>query len=927
MASIHRSLWSCLFLLALFSSLAWAQLPDSADTYIVSGSSTIQGSNPSMAIQGPTAGALIKPDISQLTGAGVAAGQVTKAYLKVYKTAVAVGGTVDVCEINSAWTESVTYASKPGFGGPHQTIQAGLSIPTGSASQYLQIDITTAVQDWLNGTANNGIAIVPSTGTPCAGWPTAGNSVSMTIDSKESTTSSHAPEVDVVLSTSFGQLQGTVPVNALSGTYNINVTGYADTLYATTQCGGGYYSTGISTSGTAQCANNGSALTSLNPANISAGSAAISITGNANSATTANTAAFATAAGSTTSFTGSLLGDVTGTQGATVVSKIGGVDRTKFARLDLANVFTGGKQVLAASASGYASLNIPANGAAPTSPVNGDIWTINTDRHLQFQTMTGLETLAFTSDITTANNAQTTALNNEIARATGAESTLTLSLAGEVTRATGAEMTLTTNLGNEVTRATGAEAALNSSKANIAGGNIFTGGSQVLAASSTSYPSLNVPDTGAAPSTPHSGDIWLLNTDPHLNFRDMNGITQMLAFTSDITTANNAQTTALNNEITRATGAENTLTTSLAGEVTRATGAEMTLTTNLSNEVTRATGAEAALNTSKANLAGGNTFTGTQALGPLSNAASQPSNLFRLNANDGSSVSQSAQLQALADGSLSFQFGPTAGPISPKLNIDKNGLITFAAGQAFPGAQTLTAGTGISIVSNAINNTGVTSLTGTANQINASASTGGVTLSLPASINVNAATATVAGTITGSIGGGQVTGNITGNAGNVTGTVAVANGGTGVSSANANSVFAGPSTGAATAPAFRSLVAADLPAPQNTRTICYVAGADNNSSALDTSFSQKSYFNNLIGAMTVTSATCQVDAGSVTMAVQKNNTATAITASVLCNTGPGSWQALSISTSSLALNDSLDLNITAASTAKRLTVCVAGTVN
>ena len=65
----------------------------------------------------------------------------------------------------------------------------------------------------------------------------------------------------------------------------------------------------------------------------------------------------------------------------------------------------------------------------------------------------------------------------------------------------------------------------------------------------------------------------------------------------------------------------------------------------------------------------------------------------------------------------------------------------------------LTAGTGIGVTNAAgsitINNSGVTSIAGTANQVTASASTGGVTLSLPATINVdtsgNAATATSAG--------------------------------------------------------------------------------------------------------------------------------------------------------------------------------------
>jgi hypothetical protein len=80
---------------------------------------------------------------------------------------------------------------------------------------------------------------------------------------------------------------------------------------------------------------------------------------------------------------------------------------------------------------------------------------------------------------------------------------------------------------------------------------------------------------------------------------------------------------------------------------------------------------------------------------------------------------------------------------------------------------TLTIGTGLSGTSYngstavTIANTGVTSITGTASQITASASTGAVTLSLPSTINVNTS----------------------GTAANVTGTVAIANGGTGQTTA------------------------------------------------------------------------------------------------------------------------------------------------
>lgn len=113
-------------------------------------------------------------------------------------------------------------------------------------------------------------------------------------------------------------------------------------------------------------------------------------------------------------------------------------------------------------------------------------------------------------------------------------------------------------------------------------------------------------------------------------------------------------------------------------------------------------------------------------------------------------------------------------------------------------ANALTIGTGLSGTSYngssavTITNTGVLSLTGTASQVTVSASTGSITISLPATINVdtsgNAATVTNGVYTTGSyadptwitsLAGSKITGNISGNAANVTGTVAIANGGTG----------------------------------------------------------------------------------------------------------------------------------------------------
>src|SRR5205823_5676467 len=133
-------------------------------------------------------------------------------------------------------------------------------------------------------------------------------------------------------------------------------------------------------------------------------------------------------------------------------------------------------------------------------------------------------------------------LSNEISRAMGAET-------AETTRATGAETLLGASIATESARAIGVESGLSSAitaesarataqellKANLAGGNLFTGGKQTLAASAAGFASLNFPATGVTPTSPAPavGDMWLTSGDNHLQFQSAAGL-KSLAFTTDI---------------------------------------------------------------------------------------------------------------------------------------------------------------------------------------------------------------------------------------------------------------------------------------------------------------------------------------------------------------------------------------------------------
>src|SRR5438105_5883453 len=260
MAKIHQALWFRFLLLTILSSMAWAQLPVTDDTYVSSAAPTTNnGNSPSLVVQkSSNVTTLIKLDLSQLTAAGVSSTAVSKATLKLYTSAGTGQGTFDLYRIDSSWAEgTVTYNTSPAMA----LITAGAAACPGvqcvnTASKYVQVDITSLVQDWLaGGHANNGLALKPNATT-----------ISVTFEGKESTTTSHAPELDVVFNSSLAQIPGQIgPAQVGPGVYNINISGSAATLAMTSQCLGGAYATGISLSGTAQCATNGSAFTNLMP--------------------------------------------------------------------------------------------------------------------------------------------------------------------------------------------------------------------------------------------------------------------------------------------------------------------------------------------------------------------------------------------------------------------------------------------------------------------------------------------------------------------------------------------------------------------------------------------------------------------------------------------------------------------------------------
>lgn len=122
-------------------------------------------------------------DLSSIP-AGYTGSNIAKATLKLYVSSVTTAGSFNVDLVNGNWSENTLNANNaPALGA---TIAASVPLTKSRVRDYILIDITQALQDWLNGTPNDGIALVPN--SPFAA----------TFESKENIKESHNAELDVV---------------------------------------------------------------------------------------------------------------------------------------------------------------------------------------------------------------------------------------------------------------------------------------------------------------------------------------------------------------------------------------------------------------------------------------------------------------------------------------------------------------------------------------------------------------------------------------------------------------------------------------------------------------------------------------------------------------------------------------------------------
>jgi len=208
---------SLLTLILLACAAAFGQLTPSGDSYTSTASPTKNfGAATTLGVESSET-TFIQFNLSSIPASYTSA-DITQATLKLYVNTVTTAGSFNVDYVNGAWTESTIDASNaPALG---TTIVASVPLVTTDKNQYILINVTEAVQAWLSGTANDGIALV-------------GNSpVSATFDSKETTSTSHPAELDIVFAGGGGSgITGITTASGsglmgggTSGTLNLSLT-------------------------------------------------------------------------------------------------------------------------------------------------------------------------------------------------------------------------------------------------------------------------------------------------------------------------------------------------------------------------------------------------------------------------------------------------------------------------------------------------------------------------------------------------------------------------------------------------------------------------------------------------------------------------------------------------------------------------------
>ena len=154
---------------------------------------------------------------------GTAGTNIAKATLVLYAQTVARAGSFDVVAVTGAWSEAtITSANVP------ERAEVEAADVDVTKNDYITVDLTGLIRDWLNGViTNDGIALIPN-----------GTSVNVLLKSKESTTTAHPPQL-LITTVATGPVGATGatgiigPTGATGATGSLGATGVTGSTGAT----------------------------------------------------------------------------------------------------------------------------------------------------------------------------------------------------------------------------------------------------------------------------------------------------------------------------------------------------------------------------------------------------------------------------------------------------------------------------------------------------------------------------------------------------------------------------------------------------------------------------------------------------------------------------------------------------------------------
>ncbi len=127
--------------------------------------------------------------------AGTTGAHVSRAVIYLYANRVDANGSINAYKVSTQWFEGtangavqsgvITYGNPPTIG----ALQGAFSVTTDDEAEYVPIDVTNLVKDWIDNGGNNGLVLKPN-----------GTAIVAYFDSKENGASSHAPFMEVTLS-------------------------------------------------------------------------------------------------------------------------------------------------------------------------------------------------------------------------------------------------------------------------------------------------------------------------------------------------------------------------------------------------------------------------------------------------------------------------------------------------------------------------------------------------------------------------------------------------------------------------------------------------------------------------------------------------------------------------------------------------------